>query len=105
MDQLTVEPHPLGIVIAVKAAANSKKMGIRGIHAGNLRVGIAEPAEKGKANQGIIKLLAKQWKLKTAKVEIISGQSSPHKRVLLKGVSKEQFEKFLVLGTQESTQS
>ena len=48
---------------------------------GDLSVGIKAPPEKGKANQELIKKLAKYFEVDESKVKIISGLSSRNKVV------------------------
>ena len=46
-----------------------------------LKVKIAAPPEDGKANKTLIKFLAKQWDIPASALEIVSGETSRHKRL------------------------
>ena len=46
-----IEPHPQGVVIAVRAQPGAKKNGITGEHDGALKVSVTQAPEKGKANK------------------------------------------------------
>lgn len=70
-----------GDVVEVKVKPNASKSEVLGCEQGVLKVNVKAPADKGKANKELIKLLSKHYK---KKVEIISGLKSRDKRVLLK---------------------
>ena len=50
-----------------------------------VRVSVISPPEKDKANKALIKLLKKSWKIKD--VEILNGEKSRQKLVLLNGIA------------------
>ncbi len=83
-----------GIVIRVRLTPNSCCDSVKGVqNDGNdgavLRVSVTEVPEKGKANQAMIKFLAKALKTAKGNVQIISGQSDRNKKVFLRGLSPE----------------
>jgi uncharacterized protein (TIGR00251 family) len=50
-----------------------------------LRVHVTEAPEKGKANEAVVKLLAKAWRLPRSRIEVVSGESDRNKTVAIKG--------------------
>lgn len=48
---------------------------------GTLKVGVAAPPEKGKANEELCAFLARHYGVERAQVEVISGHSSTRKLV------------------------
>lgn len=70
-----------GDVVEVKVKPNASKSEVLGCEQGVLKVNVKAPADKGKANKELIKLLSKHYK---KKVEIISGLKSRDKRVVLR---------------------
>ncbi|MEQ1790197.1 MAG: DUF167 domain-containing protein [Rickettsiales bacterium] len=46
-----------------------------------LKIKIVAPPEDGKANIELIKFLAKHWKVPKSALELISGETSRHKRL------------------------
>jgi uncharacterized protein (TIGR00251 family) len=54
-----------------------------------LKVAVTQVAEKGKANEAIIKTLAKCLGLPRSHVELVSGTASREKKVLIRGVTIE----------------
>ncbi|MEX0725006.1 MAG: DUF167 domain-containing protein [Planctomycetaceae bacterium] len=77
-----------GIILPVQAQPRAKRVGVTGVHAGRLKVAVAEPPEQGKANAAIIRVLAEALQLKRLQIEITAGASSSHKRFLVTGVDR-----------------
>lgn len=48
---------------------------------GTQKIKVAAPAEKGKANKALLRFLAKEWKVPTNNVEIISGKTDALKLI------------------------
>jgi uncharacterized protein (TIGR00251 family) len=65
--------------VLVHATPGAKRNHVGGSHDGALRVSVTAPADKGKANQAIAKLLAKAIGVKSSQVNLISGQSNRRK--------------------------
>ncbi len=84
---IELKKTPDGIIIPVRAQPGAKKDIIVGEWGGRLKIQIKVPPEKGKANEAIIKLLAKDLDLKRSKIRIISGESSRDKKVLVQDVT------------------
>lgn len=82
-----LQPHSDGVVLPVRAQPKGRRSAITGEHAGALKVSVTAPAEKGKANLAIIALLAKEFGLAKSQIELLSGQTSSHKRFLLRETS------------------
>jgi len=71
----------MSIVIEVKAIPKSKIPAISTDKSGRLCIRITSAPENGKANQEIIKLVAKTLKLPQANVEIVSGLTARLKKI------------------------
>jgi uncharacterized protein len=67
------------LLLRVKARAHAHADGVLGVRAGELLVSVRVPAEKGKANEEIIRVLAQALGLPRQSVVLKSGSSSPHK--------------------------
>lgn len=50
-----------------------------------LKVRLSAPAEGGKANAALVKLLAKSWKLPKSDVELVAGARQRTKTLLVRG--------------------
>jgi hypothetical protein len=75
-------------VIAIRVTTRSSKPGIGGWRAGadgreELEVRVSAAPTDGEANAAIIKLLAKELGVPKSAIEIVSGETSRHKRVAL----------------------
>jgi uncharacterized protein (TIGR00251 family) len=81
--------HADGILLPVRAYAGAKRSEIRGIRDGMLRVSVTQAPEKGKANKSIIELLAAALSLKKSQIELISGETSPQKKFLVRDINRE----------------
>jgi uncharacterized protein len=90
MDQLKIRETVEGTFISVKARPGSRKNEIRGIHDGSLVIAVTAVAEKGRANEAIIKLLAKHLGIAKSRLSIISGATGTTKSVFVEGLTGTQ---------------
>jgi hypothetical protein len=74
-----------GILMTIKVVPGSSRTEIVGCQGKMLKVKIAAPPEKGKANKALTNFLAETFNLKKADVEIISGHTASIKQVFLAG--------------------
>lgn len=75
-----------GVRLPVKAQPGARKNGVVGVHGGSLKVAVAQPAEKGKANDALIKVLSDVLQVRPAQVSLVRGASNPRKVFLIAGV-------------------
>ena len=80
-----------GIVLDVYVKPNSKQFQIK-TEDDELVVFCRETPVKGRVNRELIKELSRLFKIK---VEILSGFSSRHKRVLIRGITTEEVDSIL----------
>jgi len=73
------------VELDVKVVPGASRTEIVGPLGNRLKVRVAAPAEGGKANQALIKVLS-EW-LGTRDVEIVAGRSSAEKTVRVSGLS------------------
>ena len=76
-----------GIVIHLKIVPNSAKNEIIK-QADSLKIKITAQPVEGKANKNLIEFLAKQFKIPKSTIEILKGETSKDKTVLLKNSDK-----------------
>ena len=88
--RIDLQQRPQGVVLRIRAQAGARSNQIRGSQDGALKVAITQVAEKGKANKAILELLAKQLDLRKSQLEIISGETSSQKQVLVRDISLEE---------------
>jgi uncharacterized protein (TIGR00251 family) len=74
-----------GTVFPVRVVPKASRSEIVGSEGGTLKVRIAAPPVKGKANKALVKLLAKTLGVSGSQVEIISGHKTRRKTVRVYG--------------------
>ena len=79
-----------GIRLAVRLTPKAGRAGIRGIArtadgAAYVKAGVTAPAEGGKANRDLIKLLARELRLPASSMHIASGATARQKSVQIAG--------------------
>lgn len=79
--------HPQGTLLDLRAQPGARREGIVGVQADRLKVAVHAAPEKGKANAAIIEVLAEELGLKRSQIQLVSGETSPKKTVLLEGIS------------------
>ncbi|MCF7955870.1 MAG: DUF167 domain-containing protein [Phycisphaerae bacterium] len=85
MDYFFLNQTEQGVEIRVKVVPGSSKTQIRGTLGEMLKIKVAAPPEKGKANQSLIAFMAKLLGLKKNDIEIISGKTNPVKVLRISG--------------------
>jgi len=68
---------------------------IDGWVAGRLRIRVTAPPVDGRANEAVIRLLARTFGLRVASITIAAGASSRLKRIEIDGMSREEVERRL----------
>jgi uncharacterized protein (TIGR00251 family) len=84
-----------GVILRVRAHAGARRNLILGVRAGALRVAVTAAPEKGKANQAIIALLSKALGVPKSAIEILSGETSPQKRLLVRNFDMDQLRQMI----------
>jgi len=87
---IELRPHAQGIVLPVRAQPGARRAAITGAHGGMLKVSVTAAADKGKANQAIVELLCEALALSRAQIELLSGQTSRTKQILIRGVTVDE---------------
>jgi len=86
-----------GLSFAVRVVPRASRSEITGEQSGALRVRIAAAPVEGAANQELIKLLAKTFKLPQKAVEIVSGTASKNKIVRIQGADATRLQQLVFL--------
>lgn len=93
MVDLDVEPR--GVILPVRAHAGARRNAILDERNGMLRVAVTAAPEKGKANRAIVELLSKNLGVPKSAIELVSGETSPHKRFLILDAEVEKLRQLL----------
>ena len=89
MAGLEVTQTDSGVVLAVKVVPAGSKTAIVGQLNGMLKIKLSAAPEKGKANQCLINFLAERLGVRKNAVSIVSGATSPVKKVLIADLTVE----------------
>jgi hypothetical protein len=76
-----------GVLLRVRAQPGAKRNAVVGAHDGALRIAVAAPPDKGKANEAVAQLLADQLNLPRAAITLRTGAASRQKTFLVTGSS------------------
>ena len=87
---LAIEPHPDGVILSVHVHPGARRNEIRGVQNGQLKIGVTQAPEKGKANKAVIELLCKSLRLRKSQIELLSGETSRQKRFLVREIGTEE---------------
>lgn len=87
MGPLQIQEDRDGVVFTAKIVPGSSRTAVAGVLGGMVKIKVAAPPEKGKANQALVAFLAECLGVKRNSVTILTGQSSPVKQVKVGGMS------------------
>lgn len=82
-------PHPRGTLLHIRAQPGARREGIVGVQADRLKVAVHAAPEKGKANAALIKVIADELGLKRSQIQLLSGESSHQKTLLIENLTVE----------------
>ena len=85
---IPIEETADGLVLTLRVSPGASREGIVGERGEALKVAVSATAEKGKANKRLIRVLAEELDVPTRSIEIVSGQTSRDKRVLVRGIDR-----------------
>jgi len=101
MADLKVRQTDEAVIFTAKIVPGSSRTEVSGTFDGMIKIKVSAPAEKGKANDALLKFLAASLGLKKKQLTIISGHTNQVKQIRLIGISKETMLRKL-LGTKGS---
>jgi uncharacterized protein len=81
--------------LAVKVTPNAGRNEITGFKEGVLQVRIGAPPDKGKANKELVDFLRETLGIKKSSIQIIKGETSRNKVLLVEGMGGEEILKRL----------
>ena len=95
MNPPCLSPHKEGVVLAVRVTPKSSRTRILGLHGDALKLSLQAPPSEGQANRELIAFLAKTFSLPKCRIDILSGELSRHKKLLLREVSLDGISRLL----------
>jgi len=88
--ELELRQEGNAVLMKVRVQPKAKRAGLLGVHAGQLKVAVTEPPERGKANEAVIKLLAKQLGLSRSQLAIVAGKAARTKTLRIEAISVDE---------------
>ncbi|HOU22100.1 MAG: YggU family protein [Kiritimatiellae bacterium] len=85
-----VTDTPSGAVLNLRIVPRASKNTIQGRHGDALKIRLCAPPVDGAANAALIEFLAKTFSLPRSRIQLLSGQTSRTKRVLLAGMKADE---------------
>lgn len=93
MGKLNIRQSGNTVFLKVKVVPGSSRTSVAGTLDGMLKVKVAAPAEKGKANAALTTLLAEKLSVRKTAIKISSGLTSSVKEITIEGVASGQIAK------------
>ena len=93
--KLSIRDTPAGAVISVKVVPGSSRDQVVGVLGEDLKIATAAPAEKGRANNAVIGILARAIGVGTRDVQLVAGTAAARKEFLIRGKTAEQIREAL----------
>lgn len=90
---IVVATHAEGSVLSVRAQPGARKNGVVGEHNGLLKVAVTAPADKGRANDALVEILAAAFGVKRSQVELMAGPTSREKKFLIRDTAVADLER------------
>jgi uncharacterized protein (TIGR00251 family) len=92
-DQAILEETKDGVVVSVHAQPGAGTTEVVGTHGASLKIRVAAPPTRNRANEALAELLADVFDLKVADVELTTGAASHQKRFRLTGIDLDAAER------------
>jgi len=90
IEQLAIRAAPGGIVLGVKVVPGASRDKVVGVLGDVLKIATSAPAEKGRANAAVARMLAAALGTDRRRVELVSGPTNPRKEFRVAGLTAEQ---------------
>ena len=79
-----------GVELLVLVQPRASRTKVVGEHDGRLKIALAAPPVDGEANAALIEFVADALDVRKAAVQLVDGETSRRKRLLVQGVALEQ---------------
>jgi uncharacterized protein len=85
-----------GVELRLFVQPRSSRIHVKGLHGNEVKIQLTAPPVQGKANEELRRFLAKGLGLPLRMVELVSGEGSRHKRIMIKQKTLTEVQAFLV---------
>ena len=90
-----IQETPEGVIFKVIVQPRGSKNEIIGLQSDALKIRLTAPPVEGAANKMCIEFLAKSLKVRKSDVEIVRGQRSKTKKMLVRSATRKKIESLL----------
>jgi uncharacterized protein (TIGR00251 family) len=90
-----IQEIPGGVIFKVIVQPRASENGIIGLQGDALKIRLTAPPVEGAANKMCIEFLAKSLKVRKTDVEIVRGQSTRTKKMLVRSATRKKIESLL----------
>ncbi len=94
-----VHPELFGVRLELLVVPGASRDEIVGPHGQRLRVRVTAPPEGGKANNALLRLMAKRLGLRKSDLALVAGRSSRKKTIRAQGIDEPSARRLLGLDT------
>jgi hypothetical protein len=91
-----IEQHADGTILTLRVVPRASRNKVDGLLGDALKIRLQAPPVEGKANKALTRFLSKSLKIPASHIQVISGETSRNKRVLLCGVAPEKVKTILL---------
>jgi len=84
-----LQPHPDGVLLSLKVQPRASRDELVGVMGNELKLRVTAPPVDAAANEAVVQLVSELLECPRGCVQIVRGQTSRHKKVLLAGVGIE----------------
>jgi uncharacterized protein (TIGR00251 family) len=84
-----------GVIVDLHVQPRASRNEIVGVQGEELKVGLTSPPVEGEANKLCVEYFAKLLRLPKSAVELVAGEKSRHKRLLIGGATVEEIRRVL----------
>ncbi len=88
-DGLEITERDGAMLLRLRVSPGARASRVIGVHGGALKLAVAAPAEQGKANHEVLRLLAKLLDVTPSQLELVAGHTSRDKRVRVDGIARD----------------
>lgn len=73
------------ITLVLHVQPGARRSEVAGLHGAALKIRLAAPPIEGRANEALLRFIADRFQVPLRNVEIIQGEQSRHKRIVVHG--------------------
>ena len=90
-----LKPASNGVLLLIHLQPRASKNGISGVHGGRLKIRVTAPPVDSKANEALREFLAESFGISKSQVQIVKGEKSRQKTVMVEGISEMEVQRRL----------